>query len=159
MARKWPRILFFINDALATPEETEEAEALGFNVVFRNALHVAAEGALEACDGVAGEVPECYAKAFPSADEIVEQFKAGSAKAERKLGENPFDADTIKKISKVKTIEELVKFQVEGRSAEVEAAINAKGTALEAVRVANAAKAGDAAKPAANPGAAWTPNA
>ncbi len=77
--RKWPRILFFILGALPTAEEVGEAEALGFNVVFRNALLVPAEGALEACDGVAGEVPERYAAAFPSAEEVLEEFKAGSS--------------------------------------------------------------------------------
>lgn len=158
MARKWPRILFFIIGSLPTEEQIEEAESLGFNVVFRNASFSSDEGALEICDGVTGEVPKRYAEKYPSAEEVIDNFKAGSKKPELKEGENPFDAETIKKIGKVKNIADLYKFQVDGRSAVVEAAINAKGNELDAKAKEAAAKANEGKAPVANASVNWTPN-
>ncbi len=72
------KILFFIAGVLPTKEDYEAAQKLGnsSSVVFRNASQVPKERhALENCDGVAGAVPECYAKTFPSAKEAIETNK------------------------------------------------------------------------------------
>lgn len=70
MIRKFPRILFFINGPLPTEEQQNEALEYGFNVAFRNADLISADGCREECDGVAGEVPERYADK-PHADEAL----------------------------------------------------------------------------------------
>lgn len=73
------KILFFINGVLPTKADYEAATKLGnnANVLFRNAQHVPKEAhALERCDGVAGEVPEIYENAFPSAEEAIKKNKA-----------------------------------------------------------------------------------
>lgn len=65
MRRKTPKILFFLADGVPTDAELDAGEKCGFGVVFRNSQYVPVEGALEACDGVAGNVPPRYAEAFP----------------------------------------------------------------------------------------------
>jgi hypothetical protein len=69
--KHFARILFFINGAVPTQEDYTAAAKLAANVSFRNANAVPSEGALEACDGVAGHVPERYAKAYPEASEAI----------------------------------------------------------------------------------------
>lgn len=77
---KLAKILFFVLGASPTAENFAEAQELRANVAFRNAHHVPSDGCLEECDGVAGEVPERYAEAFPSAEEAIaardEEIKA-----------------------------------------------------------------------------------
>jgi hypothetical protein len=151
--RKWPRILFFINGSIPSEEEVAEAESLGFNVTFRNALFVAAEGALEACDGVAGDVPERYAAKYPSAEEVVEEFKTGSVAKVVSLGEIDFEklnVNIMKKLSSTKTLDALNKLKVAGLNDETSAAIRAKEEELS--------KPAEV-KPKENPSAAWKPNA
>lgn len=61
------RCLFFIGDYMPTDEEQDAAKEIaaeGFRIDFRNANFVAAEGALEAFDMVAGLVPDRYAEAY-----------------------------------------------------------------------------------------------
>ncbi|QJD54508.1 hypothetical protein [Sphingomonas phage Kharn] len=56
------RTLFFINGVAPTDEQLAEAEAIPGVVCFRNAIKFREEDALEDFDGVAGVVPEKYAK-------------------------------------------------------------------------------------------------
>ena len=83
------RILYFVAGVAPSAEDFEAAEKLGANVSFRNANAVPAEGALEICDGVAGEVPERYAEAYPEAKEAIAKKKKAHAEAAAKLGETP----------------------------------------------------------------------
>lgn len=83
------RILFFIAGAVPTDEEYDGAADLKANVAFRNAQHIPAEGALEACDGVAGLVPERYAKAFPDAAEAIKKKDAERKAAQKNTGDRP----------------------------------------------------------------------
>lgn len=73
--KKYPVILFFVAAAMPTAEDFEAAEQLGPNVKFRNASMVPAEGCLEKCDGVAGQVPERYAEAFVSAEDAIAAYE------------------------------------------------------------------------------------
>lgn len=57
---KIKRVLYFTNGH-ATQEDYEAAEEFGPGVVFRRADLIRDDGALEAFDGVAGEVPPRYA--------------------------------------------------------------------------------------------------
>lgn len=82
--KKYPVILFFIASVMPTEEDYAAAEQLGPNVRFRNASMVPAEGCLEKCDGVAGQVPERYADAYVSAEEAIEAFEQARADGEQK---------------------------------------------------------------------------
>lgn len=74
---KLPRILFFVKGTTPTLEQQLEAEKLApCRVSFRNALLVSDEGALELCDGVAGEVPARYKDKYPSVRKAIEKFEA-----------------------------------------------------------------------------------
>lgn len=68
-----PVILYFINGMAPTEAQAEEAAGLKANVRFRNALLVDNAGAeaLEECDGVMGDVPPRYQRAFGSAPDDV----------------------------------------------------------------------------------------
>lgn len=74
--RKYPRILFFVASVMPTDEDFANAEQLGPNVSFRNASMIPEEGALELCDGVAGQVPTRYAEAYPTAEEAIAEYEA-----------------------------------------------------------------------------------
>lgn len=75
--RKQPRILYFVKGVMPSIEAQEVAGSYGAaNVAFRNANFVPEDGALEQCDGVAGEVPERYKEKYPSAEEAIETFEA-----------------------------------------------------------------------------------
>lgn len=77
MIKNFPRILFFIAGSTPTDEEFEAAQKYLPNMAFRNAAFVdasASVGSLEHCDGVAGMVPEVYAKNRPTAEEAGEKF-------------------------------------------------------------------------------------
>lgn len=69
---KLAKILFFIEGASPTAEQFKEAINMKATVNFRNALHVPAEGCLEPCDGVAGEIPSRYAETYPTAEEAIQ---------------------------------------------------------------------------------------
>ena len=56
------RTLYFISGVAPTAEQQEEADNIPGVVCFRNALKHRDEDALEDFDGVAGDVPEKYAK-------------------------------------------------------------------------------------------------
>lgn len=73
--RRYPQILFFIAGTMPTAKDEADALMLGPNVSFRNASLIVPAATLEKCDGVAGCVPECYAKAFPSAEEAIATFQ------------------------------------------------------------------------------------
>lgn len=73
MIKKFPIILFFLAASSPTAEEEAEAMEFGPNVRFRNAEFGNHSGALEACDGVAGKVPDAYAKC-PTGKEAIEKF-------------------------------------------------------------------------------------
>lgn len=96
---KSPKILFFIPDCVPSDEEVLEAQAYGGRVYFRNATAVPEPvfekvlkpggksekkllngNFMEACDGVAGDVPALY-EGVPSADKALEEFEAGRKKA------------------------------------------------------------------------------
>lgn len=72
--KKFPVILFFIAAATPSPKEFAEAMTYGPNVRYRNAQYIKESDALEICDGVAGQVPEKYAEAFPTAKEACEKY-------------------------------------------------------------------------------------
>lgn len=79
--KNFPKIIFFIRDFVPSDEDVEKAQAIGPGVVFRNANFVPANpspGQIEACDGVAGDVPAAYAALFAPAatSEPVEPPKA-----------------------------------------------------------------------------------
>jgi hypothetical protein len=75
------KILYFIEGVAPSPEDYEAASQLQATVVFRNALFVPTEPhSLEMCDGVAGEVPDIYAEAYPTAEDAIEK-KAEELKA------------------------------------------------------------------------------
>jgi hypothetical protein len=74
MFKKAPRILFFIDGDLPSKKEYAAAARLGPNTSFRNAQYINEEGALETCDGVAGEVPKRYAEAYPTAEAALESY-------------------------------------------------------------------------------------
>lgn len=89
-ASKPAKILYFIEGAAPTAEDFEAAQAIGGNVVFRNALAVPNEPhSLEICDGVAGVVPPIYAEAFPDADEAVAQRAEELKALSSKTGDEP----------------------------------------------------------------------
>ncbi len=71
---KLPRILFFVNGPAPSSKEFAMARNLGADVVFRNALHVPAEGSLEFCDGVAGEVPARYSATYSTAKQAIAKY-------------------------------------------------------------------------------------
>ena len=74
LSMKPAKILYFVNGTLPTPNDFKKASEISGNVVFRNANFVPnEEHALEICDGVAGNVPEIYAKRFPSAEIAVRE--------------------------------------------------------------------------------------
>lgn len=81
--KRYPRILYFIKGVMPSAEAQEVAEEYGPNVAFRNANFVPSSGALEACDGVAGDVPETY-KNLPTAEEAIEKFEAERKAANEK---------------------------------------------------------------------------
>lgn len=68
---KLPKILFFILADSPTAEQRLEAARMPGQVCFRNANYINAEGALEDCAGVAGEVPARY-QSLPSYREAIE---------------------------------------------------------------------------------------
>lgn len=131
------KILFFINDSAPTLDETLAADEIGQQVCFRNARYIPTEGALEACDGVAGDVPKRYAEAFPTAEAAIEKRRAEIEALLAKTGDSP--APTTAAM----------------------AAVNAPDAQQAATPDAGA---GDASKPAPGPapagneGAAWKAN-
>lgn len=81
------KILFFIDGGSPTIEEVAEADAMGAQVCFRNAQHIPAEGALEACDGVTGCVPARYAEAYPTAEVAIAARKKALADLAAKVAD------------------------------------------------------------------------
>lgn len=141
---KLPRILFFIRGPVPSLEQQLEAEDLSpARVSFRNADLVLAEGALEVCDGVTGEVPARYKKAYPTAKKALEGFAEARKAAYEKLAK---DADTSKKTGLDATAAVAAK--------KAEDADKAKAKADEV-----AAKAKEDADKKAAAAAAWKPNA
>lgn len=67
MPRLYPKVLFFITGTTPKQAQVEEAATYGPGVQFRNAVYVSDDGALEAADAVAGDVPKRYADALPNA--------------------------------------------------------------------------------------------
>jgi hypothetical protein len=85
---KLPRILFFISGTLPTEDDFAKASEIKGNVVFRNASAVPnEEHSLETCDGVAGAVPEIYAKRFATAEEAVNGTTAAFSELTTKVGD------------------------------------------------------------------------
>jgi hypothetical protein len=84
---KQARILFFVLGVAPTAEDFEAAAKLQADVVFRNARAVPSEGSLEACDGVAGEVPERYAEKYPPAEEAIKKYKEALKAMHKKAGD------------------------------------------------------------------------
>lgn len=85
---KLPKILFFVTGMAPTPEDIANAGEIKAHVCYRNALAVPAEGALEACDGVAGAVPAPYA-GLPTSDEAVKAYAAKLKALKTKIPESP----------------------------------------------------------------------
>ena len=82
------KILFFVDGVAPSNEDFEAASKLTAQVVFRNARAVPAEGALEECDGVAGEVPPSYAE-LPTAEEAIAAHAEKLAALSKKVGDAP----------------------------------------------------------------------
>lgn len=85
-------ILFFINGVLPTDKDraaAAELEQFAY-VRFRNASAVPTEQhALEICDGVAGDVPEIYAKRFPTAEKAIKAKEAEKKALQEKVADKP----------------------------------------------------------------------
>lgn len=81
MFKKYPRILYFISGTVPTKEQVREAQKFGPNTSFRNATLVSSEGALEAADGVAGDVPSRYSD-YVSAEDAIAAYEAELAQPE-----------------------------------------------------------------------------
>lgn len=74
---KSPKIIYFIQRPVPTPEQREEAASLGVSTItFRNASFIGPQETCEKCDGVIGHVPATY-KHLPSAQEAIAAWKAG----------------------------------------------------------------------------------
>lgn len=91
------KILFFVDGPAPSADDFVAAAELKATVVFRNARAVPSEPhSLEICDGVAGKVPEIYAKAYPEAEKAIakkaEELKALSSK----VGDTPAPKPTGK---------------------------------------------------------------
>ncbi len=88
---KLPFILFFIKGPFPSKQDLAskaEIESDKAKVCFRNSLHVPAEShALEVCDGVAGAVPEIYAKRFPKAEVAIKVYKESLKILSQKVGD------------------------------------------------------------------------
>ena len=84
------KILFFVDGPAPTPEDFTAASELNGTVVFRNARAVPSEAhSLEICDGVAGVVPDIYAKAYPEAAEAIKKKAAELKELTSKVGDSP----------------------------------------------------------------------
>jgi len=141
---KLPRILFFVNGTTPTLEQQLEAEKLApCRVSFRNALLVSDEGALETCDGVAGEVPARYKEKYPTVRKAIEKFEAERKAAYEK---KKTEGEAAQKAALDKTAKD-----AEG---DAKKAAEAKKKADE-----EAAKAKADADAKAKAAAAWKPNA
>ncbi len=141
--KRYPRILFFIKGVMPSAEAMEVAEKYGPNVAFRNANFVPSSGAIEKCDGVAGEVPETYKKC-PTAEDALKKFeeerKAASEKASKRQKEKA-EADAKAK-----------------EEADKKAKEQAEADAKKAAELAEANK-NKVAPAKANKPADWKPNA
>lgn len=83
------KILYFVDGHAPTPDDFTAAAELTATVVFRNARAVPSEPhSLEICDGVAGKVPEIYAKKFPTAEEAIKAKAAELKKLTEKVGDS-----------------------------------------------------------------------
>lgn len=139
-----PRILFFIKGTLPTLEEQLEAEDLApARVSFRNANLVREEGALEICDGVTGEVPARYKKAYPTAKKALEGFA---------------EARKAAYAAKAKSADEAAKAGLDATAANAKALAD-KAAAEKKKTDDTAAKAKADADKTAKAAAAWKPNA
>lgn len=145
--KRYPKILFFIKGVMPSIEAQEVADEYGPNVAFRNAHFVKDSGSLEACDGVAGEVPEAYKK-LPSAEEACAAFE----KARKESGEKARKNAEKRAEEKAKAEEEAKAKAEEEAKAKAEAEEKAKeAKANPKPQTANTAKA--------NKPADWKPNA
>ncbi|AKU43029.1 hypothetical protein RCTITAN_12 [Rhodobacter phage RcTitan] len=83
------KILYFVRGAAPSPAQLAEAHSLNANVCFRNALAISNEAALEACDGVSGDVPPVYSAKFPAAEAALEARAKSIAALSAKVGDEP----------------------------------------------------------------------
>lgn len=83
------KILYFIASPFPTPEDYDAVNDLRKygDVYFRNADAVHEEASTEACDAVAGLVPENYAAKYPTPEEAMEQRKLDLLHKSGKAGE------------------------------------------------------------------------
>lgn len=142
---KMPRILFFVGGVMPTDDEIDHAEELApMRVSFRNANLVPDTGALEHCDGWAGDAtPKRYRKAFGTAEEAGEAY--GKARdAARVQTQEDRDAATEKALTA----------NVVDTTAAVKKAEKDKGKTDETAKTAK--ENADKAKEAADN---WKPNA
>lgn len=125
-----PKILYFISGPAPKAEDVEKASQIKAKVVFRNALAVHPESALEDCDGVMGDVPESYSTKFPPF-EIAEKDAA------------------LRVIAKVAATQEEI-----APNSELEKAVKIADTVLKSSVEAEVAPAKKTRKPRAQ----WKPN-
>lgn len=87
--KKAPKVLYFIRGSMPTEEQVEEAESFGIPVSYRNVEFYEEGMTLEECEGVAGDVPEAYAEAYPTAEKAIADYKAGKKAASKKADADP----------------------------------------------------------------------
>lgn len=84
------KILFFTDGPAPTAKQLAEANKLNGHICFRNARYVPADPhALEACDGVAGDVPAVYSAKYPDAGVAIEAREATLAELSAAVGDSP----------------------------------------------------------------------
>lgn len=86
---KMPFILFFIAGMIPTAQELQQRSKLRGQIGMRNASKVDPNHACEPCDGVAGAVPEQYAKKFPTYEACIAAFDKKLEDAAKIAGDKP----------------------------------------------------------------------
>lgn len=116
--KRYPRILYFIKGVMPSAEAVEVAEQYGPNVAFRNANFASSAGAPEKCDGVAGDIPEAYAK-LPKAKDALKDFeekrKAAAEKAKANAEKRAEEKAKAEEEAKKKADEEAKKAAQTGK--------------------------------------------
>lgn len=86
------KVIYFLNDAVPTEFDRQNAANIIGGVVFRNGKFAEEDGAIEVCDAVAGEnIPALYAKKYAAAA-YVPGYKPVFSAPKGKKAEKPADA-------------------------------------------------------------------
>lgn len=162
-----PRILFFINGVSPSLDEQLAADQLApCRVAFRNARFVPETGALEACDGVFGEVPKRYKEAYKPAEEAIKAFvekreaeHKGKAQAAEQAKQKVADRVADEADAKAKKAdEEAEKAKAKKDAAAKTAKEKADAARAQKAKAADPADAAPSVEAAQAAQAAWTGN-